>query len=144
LFVHLHREDLLAQAVSAHFAEVTGQWGADDTITTRPQNFDFFDFDRIAITMELLADEDRHWRVFFAKNGIVPLRVSYEQLCADPHAVLSTISHQLGLPLETLSYEYDEREAYGETASGRPKKAEVKRQFLQAQRSLRSINSRGG
>ncbi len=36
VFIHLYREDLLKQAVSTHFANLTGRWGIDDTVTTAP------------------------------------------------------------------------------------------------------------
>jgi trehalose 2-sulfotransferase len=35
-FIHLYREDLLAQALSFHVAKETGRWGVDDTVTTPP------------------------------------------------------------------------------------------------------------
>ena len=45
VFVHLYRNDLLGQAVSTHFAKLTGRWSIDDTITTPPAtNPNFFDF----------------------------------------------------------------------------------------------------
>jgi len=43
LFIHLYRDDMLKQAVSAHFAQLTGRWGIDDAVTTDPEvNPDFF------------------------------------------------------------------------------------------------------
>ena len=48
-FIHLYREDLLAQAISFHVARETGRWGSDDTVTTSPASTPrFFDVDLIA------------------------------------------------------------------------------------------------
>src|SRR5438270_743391 len=36
LFIYLFREDLLKQAISRNYAYLTGRWGIDDTVSTRP------------------------------------------------------------------------------------------------------------
>ena len=77
LFVHIFREDLLEQAVSRNFAYVTGRWGIDKTVTTPPSaRTDLLDVTGIDRELETLADEDRGWRVFFAKNGLFPISIS--------------------------------------------------------------------
>ncbi len=40
---------------------------------------------------------DRQWLTWFADEGIVPLQLSYDRLCADPRAVLGQVLRGLGL-----------------------------------------------
>ena len=74
-FIHLYREDLLAQAISFHISRQTGRWGLGmerDTVPAeRPR---FFDLDLIEENLKALAEADMNWRLFFAHNGITPPR----------------------------------------------------------------------
>ena len=71
LFIQLYREDILKQAVSEHFGQLTGRWGIDDSVTTPPAaNPNFFDPDAVDRALNDLADQDRGWRVFFARRGV--------------------------------------------------------------------------
>jgi LPS sulfotransferase NodH len=140
LFIQLYREDILKQAVSEHFGQLTGQWGIDDTITTAPAaNPNFFDAVAIDRAVNDLADQDRGWRVFFARRGVVPMLISYEQLLKDPFGFLEAIARRLGIEPASL------RRGYSESASPVvggdavvPSKSEVARHYLASIAMLRS------
>jgi LPS sulfotransferase NodH len=133
LFVHLYREDMLKQAVSEHFAQLTGRWGIDDTVTTAPAaSPDFFDHEAIDNALNDLSEQDRGWRLFLARQGVAPMSISYEKLCEDPFGFVKAIACRLGVDPGTL------REGYSETASTSegdprlPSKSEVARRYLAA------------
>lgn len=139
LFIQLYREDILKQAVSEHFGQLTGQWGIDDSVTTTPaENPNFLDPAAIDQALNDLADQDRGWRVFFARRGIVPVSISYERLCEDPFSFLETIARRVGIDPLTL------RRGYSETAPrlvadpALPSKGEVARHYLAAMARRRS------
>lgn len=100
LFIHLTREDKVAQAVSYLKAEQTGLWHV------APDGSDFertgegepdYDGDRIRAKVETLTAYDSDWTAWFAQQGIEPLRLTYDELSADPVATLRGILDRLGL-----------------------------------------------
>ena len=127
LFIHLYREDLLAQAVSTHFANLTGRWGIDDTVATVPN---FFDVEAINRHVEQIAEQNRGWRVFFGCNGLSILSMSYERLCADPFGFVALIAQRLGLDPDTLRQDYAEPTSSPASDAGVPHKREVTRHYL--------------
>lgn len=139
LFIQLYREDILKQAVSERFGQLTGKWGIDDSVTTTPAvNPNFLDPEAVDQALNDLADQDRGWRVFFARRGVVPVSISYERLCEDPFSFLEAIARRVGIDSFTL------RRGYSETASppvvdpALPSKDEVARHYLAAIASVRS------
>ncbi len=137
LFVYLYREDLLKQAISTRFAFLTGRWGIDDAVTTTPElQPNFFDTVAIDRTLEMLANEDLGWRIFFAQNGIRPLFMSYEQLCPDPFGFVTLLAERLGLEPGALRHGYDEAGSHFENDLAFPSKSEVARRYLAAVRKL--------
>ncbi|HET9160583.1 MAG TPA: Stf0 family sulfotransferase [Caulobacteraceae bacterium] len=86
-FVHFEREDLLGQAISWAKAVQTGLYLATD------EKLGEAHYDQAAITWFLVegARRQARWRLFFARNGLEPLRLTYSGLTADPvgavHAV---------------------------------------------------------
>ncbi|MCA0047666.1 sulfotransferase [Mesorhizobium sp. B283B1A] len=101
LYIHLSREDKLAQAVSLVKAQQTGLWhvAPDGTeiervgVPAQPR----YDFRRIKGELAELEAYDAAWNTWFAKQGVTPLRVGYERLSADPAAALLTICEALGV-----------------------------------------------
>ena len=144
LFIYLFREDLLQQAVSRNYAYLTGQWGIDDTVTTLPaRQSDLLGVKAIDRELHTLADEDRGWRIFLAKNGLSPISLSYEQLCKDPNLVLAEIAVRLGINPQALSYAYNEKVSRVDEADPRlPKKGEVIDRYLTAVREIRGFKQR--
>ncbi len=101
LFIHLTREDKLAQAVSLVRATQSGLWhrAADGTELERqhaPRD-PVYDRKEISRQIDILSAYEREWFEWFASQGIDPLRLTYDQLAADPEAVLVAIFDTLGL-----------------------------------------------
>ena len=139
LFVQLYREDILKQAVSEHIAQLTGRWGIDESVTTTPAaNPNFLDPVAVDRAVNHIADQDRGWRVFFARRGIVPVSISYERLCEDPFSFVEVIARRIGIDPVTL------RRGYSETAPrfvgdpALPENGEVAHHYLAAMASRRS------
>lgn len=101
-FVHLTRQDKLAQAISFVKAEKTGLWhrAPDGREIERlaPPRAPAYDARAIAHTRDLFEDMDRDWKAWFAREGIAPLRLTYEALALDPHAELARVLGRIGLP----------------------------------------------
>ncbi|MBN9219100.1 MAG: Stf0 sulfotransferase family protein [Mesorhizobium sp.] len=101
LYLHLSREDKLAQAVSLVKAEQTGLWhvAPDGTEIERvaPPAEPQYDFQRISGEVAELEAYDATWNVWFAQQQITPLRLGYERLSADPAATLVAICEALGV-----------------------------------------------
>lgn len=136
-FIHLYREDLLDQAVSFHTAWLTGKWGADDTLTTNPaEQPNFFDDHAVMARLETLARDDMNWRVFFACNGISPLRLSYEILSADVEGALKRVVDSFALDVSARDLAYREAAPVSGRNSLVPPKSAIKSRFVQVRRRL--------
>ena len=104
-YIHLYREDRIAQAVSLVLAKQTGLWhkNADGTIreqTGEPEQA-VYSHDQIAAELAMLEQEAKGWGSWFADNQISPLQLSYESLVAEPSTSLHTILDHLDLPSTT-------------------------------------------
>ncbi|WP_292186574.1 Stf0 family sulfotransferase [Mesorhizobium sp.] len=101
LYIHLSREDKLAQAVSLIKAEQTGLWhiAPDGTEIERvaPPKEPQYDFERIQGEVTELEAYDAAWNIWFAEQGITPLRVGYERLSSNPATMLLSICKALGV-----------------------------------------------
>jgi LPS sulfotransferase NodH len=144
LFIHLFREDLLRQAISRNYSYVTGRWGDDEAVTTAPMpQGDLLDVRGIDREMATLADEDREWRIFFARNGLAPMSISYEQLCRDPPGFVAAVARRVSIDPQTLRQGYREvpSRSRGEDPA-LPSKHEVARRYLAAVQKIRAIENR--
>jgi trehalose 2-sulfotransferase len=101
LYIHLSRENKLAQAVSLVKAEQTGLWhiAPDGTEIERlaPPQEPRYDFERIRRELTELESYDEAWNDWFAEQDISPLRVGYESLAADSAGTLVRICETLGV-----------------------------------------------
>ena len=101
LYIHLSRENKLAQAVSLIKAEQTGLWhiAPDGTEIERvaPAQDPQYDFERIKRELAELEAFDAAWNTWFAEQGISPLRIGYERLSVDPVATLASVCAALGV-----------------------------------------------
>jgi LPS sulfotransferase NodH len=101
LYVHLSREDKIAQAISLVKAEQTGLWhvAPDGTEIERlsPPEESQYDFERINREVLKLESYDTAWNSWFDAQGIEPLRISYETFSANPAAALVGICKALGV-----------------------------------------------
>ncbi len=99
-FIYLHRDDVLAQAVSWHRAEQTNVWHqTDQEESKRPEQEPRFDFDQICKLVQTIEEHNSAWRAWFASVGIQPYMVRYEDIDADPVGVAREILDFLGLKL---------------------------------------------
>ena len=101
LYIHLSREDKLAQAISLVKAEQTGLWhiAPDGTEIERlaPPKEPEYDFERINREVLQLEGYDTAWNSWFDAQGIEPLRIGYESLSTNPAAALIGICEALGV-----------------------------------------------
>lgn len=102
LFIHLTRPDRLGQAISRLRAEQTGLWHrhADGSELERlDPRAKMAGYDAAAISAHIATHEafDAAWEAWFAQQAMAPLRVTYDQLSADPTAVLASILSALDL-----------------------------------------------
>ncbi|WP_255945772.1 Stf0 family sulfotransferase [Streptomyces odontomachi] len=102
-FVYLHRDDILAQAVSWLRAEQTGTWyiGGHGEIGGGAAGGGSPRFDAAGIDrwIRTIREHNAAWQAWFAATGIRPHTVRYEDLAADPAAVVRGILDFLGLAL---------------------------------------------
>lgn len=101
LFVHLTRPDKVEQAVSYVKARQTGLWHAapDGTELERlaPHREPFYDGEEIRANVETMTAHDLDWTGWFARERIEPVRISYDDLSADPLKTLRSLLGHLGL-----------------------------------------------
>jgi trehalose 2-sulfotransferase len=101
LYIHLSREDKVAQAVSLLKANQSGLWhrAADGTERERlaPPAPLIYDADHLAGLVDELETDDAAWNGWFSRFGIEPLRLTYEGLAAAPRAVLAQALSALAL-----------------------------------------------
>jgi LPS sulfotransferase NodH len=132
-FIHLYREDLLAQAISFHVAKETGRWGPDGTVDSPPASVPrFFDVDLIDARVKLLAESEMKWRIFFAQNGILPLAFPYERIRNDLLGVLRTIVDTFGLDVSTSCSDYVEEGPSSARDAQVPPRSEIRNRYVLA------------
>lgn len=95
-FIHLVRMDLLGQAISLVKALQTDQYFASQSIRAAPR----YDRKAIARQMARIAEGQARWRGYFARNGLQPLSLTYEQLVADPIAAVRAVAAHIGVEEE--------------------------------------------
>lgn len=98
-YVWIQRRDRLRQAVSYTMAEQTGVWILDGTYLPagRPASRPRYDRDEIRRHLAMLDRDDRIWSDYFARRGIQPHVVVYEELLADYEETVRTCLAFLGV-----------------------------------------------
>jgi LPS sulfotransferase NodH/glycosyltransferase involved in cell wall biosynthesis len=138
--IHLYREDLLGQAISFHVSKETGRWGGDTTVSTRPAATPrFFDTDLIAEHLETLAEADMSWRLYFARNGLSPLSLSYERLRDDVDGAVRNMVGRFGLDVPSGRGDYAEEMPDDARDAQVPPRAEMRARFLLAYRGMKKM-----
>jgi LPS sulfotransferase NodH len=92
-FVLLKRRDLLGQAISSLRAAQTNQWRS----TIAAQGSAVYDGAQINECLRATAREYARWDVFFARNGIEPAIIWYEDIVADPQGAVDKVASLFGL-----------------------------------------------
>ena len=107
LYVHLSRENKVAQAVSLLKAMQTGLWhiasDGSELERTAPHQEAAYD----ATTIRKLVDEptlqDDAWSEWFVSHRIEPVRLTYDALSRDPQAGLRAVLSGLGVDTSLAS-----------------------------------------
>jgi trehalose 2-sulfotransferase len=92
-FVLLKRRDLLGQAISNLRATQTNQWRS----TTPQQGSAVYEGDRIYQHLRDAVRDYARWDIFFARNGIEPAMIWYEDMVADAQAAVDKVASLFGL-----------------------------------------------
>ncbi len=95
-FVLIERADKLSQAVSFAIAFATGKFTSSINGHTDEKDLKF-SADLINNILNGLVENYKMFDLFFAKNGIVPTNINYEQLVDSPAQYLDMINRHLGL-----------------------------------------------
>lgn len=122
--IYVARQDRVAQAVSLWRAIQTQSWRADTTSSAQASRADDirspagaqYRFAAIEHLVAGLEGDDRAWREWFARSGLTPLVIAYEELDRAPREVVGRVLDELGLgdvepPTPALRRQRDERSA---------------------------------
>jgi LPS sulfotransferase NodH len=92
-YVHVLRDDAVAQAVSLWRAVQTRAWRADDAAACAPR----YSFAGIDHLVRLLEGHERAWRAWFAAEGVEPLSLRYDEIAGDPASALRRTLEHVGV-----------------------------------------------
>lgn len=92
-FVHLERLDLLGQAISLVRALQTERYESGPP--SRPEAR--YENRAIARAVMRIAHNHARWRMWFARNGLAPLHLTYEGVVNDPQKVAEAVARHIGL-----------------------------------------------
>ncbi|MBE7199638.1 MAG: hypothetical protein INR70_17795 [Parafilimonas terrae] len=92
-FVHWRRRDVLGQALSRTRAVQTQRWRASFSGVREPA----YDGEAILESITWLAAQEARWELFFARNGLEPLRLVYEDALRAPAETVSAVARLVGL-----------------------------------------------
>lgn len=92
-FVFLSRRDLLGQAISWARALQTGQYRSTQPV----RQIEVFDGALIQKQLDALVREKARWEMFFARTGIIPLRLEYESVILNPEEAVGQIAKLLDI-----------------------------------------------
>ena len=100
-YVHLSRQDKVAQAISLIKAEQSGLWhrNADGSERERlkPAEDVAFDSERLLNEIAQYESDDAAWNAWFARHGIEPLRITYEALSERPQEMVARVLSAIGV-----------------------------------------------
>lgn len=95
-FIHVYREDVVAQAVSMWRAVQTQVWRDD---ATPPNLSDGAQYNAVGIAhlVTILGEQERHWKRWFEEEDISPIEIGFRDLTEDPQSVVAKTLIALGL-----------------------------------------------
>lgn len=112
LLIHIHRPDVVSQAVSFWRAVQTRVWrGRPDPVRDARATYHA---GAIAHVVTMLRAQEEGWQAWFAEEGIEPMEISYPVLWRNLTQVVASILEQLGLdprlaPEPVLQRQADQR-----------------------------------
>ena len=92
-FIHLARRDLLGQAISRVRVNQTLQWRSTLPAAADPR----YDGPAILAAMREIVAQDARWQLFFARNGLAPLRLVYEDALPAAAGVVEAVARLVGV-----------------------------------------------
>jgi trehalose 2-sulfotransferase len=107
-YVHLHRDDTVRQAISYYRASYSDRWfhlaeedqGTGDGRFIRPVPMpEKPDWGHIRFLEDAVISHEQEWSDFFARSGIVPLEVRYEDMVEEQDQTLRRVLDFLGAEL---------------------------------------------
>ncbi|TWS18863.1 sulfotransferase [Tsukamurella asaccharolytica] len=96
LYVHVHRPDVVSQAVSMWRAVQTRVWRDDPDHDRERDERAVYRADGIAHLAWILREQERSWRAWFAFEGITPLEIDFHELAADPQKTTARVLDAIG------------------------------------------------
>src|SRR3954467_7800912 len=96
-YIQITREDKIRQAVSLWKAVQTQAWRHDLSAGGRPKVEPQFSFRAINYLVRLLTAHDASWDAYFLGLGHHPLKLTYEELAAEPQDTVARALGHLGL-----------------------------------------------
>lgn len=97
-WIHVRRRDKFDQAISFWRAKASGRW---HVYAREPEPAIDYDFQGILAALREIELHDRLWDDFFARAGITPIRITYEEFEADPAGGIAGVLAALGMPCES-------------------------------------------
>ncbi len=91
-WVSIRRSDHVRQAVSWCRAEQTGKWGGAAIETGVP----IYDEEHIERLVKRAVDHERNWSEYFARHGIRPFEIVYEDFDGNYEATMEQLFRYLG------------------------------------------------
>src|SRR5215216_1000850 len=91
-FIFLRRRDLLGQAISWARALQTNQYRANQPVQGESSYDRVFILDRI----RQIVQEYAQWNAYFARTGISPMELLYEDMLNDPRPAIARVSSLFG------------------------------------------------
>jgi LPS sulfotransferase NodH len=87
--IHIYRQNKLEQAISKARAYQSGLWKVQESeVKVRDATFDPQLIDRC---LNEIRQEDEVWAQFFARSGVEPFRIEYEELCRAYRSIISAV-----------------------------------------------------
>jgi LPS sulfotransferase NodH len=132
-WIHLERCDLLGQAISNVRSDQTRQFRSTARARTEP----YFDHGAIRASLTQIARDQGRWKLFFARNTITPLHLTYETIAADAQVAVDAVARLMRLE-QTPTVQIDrvtlaiQRDAISE---------EWRERFLSAERDLGRLDA---
>lgn len=96
-WVHLWRDDVVAQAVSALRATQTDVWRSEEADSERRHETAFYDEPELDRLVRKAVDGREGWTTFFDARGIEPVELTYEHLVADRAGSIAEILEAVGV-----------------------------------------------
>lgn len=99
--VYLRRENIVRQAISSEVAARTGQW-THVMAKTGEISGDEYDFDKLLVRCDGIAQQNRIWERFIGLTGIDVFNVTYEEYMRVPDEKIREMATYFGVDVDAL------------------------------------------